>query len=116
MSAALPSRETSAPRGYAVVTPNAVKEARSTDDAVLLLDVRTPAEYHSHRIPGARLLPVQELAARWRELDPATHTICICEHGIRSEAAADFLARQGFARVATMRGGMVRWRWAVDRD
>jgi len=103
--------------GYMVVTPDEVDALqKAAVGCLLLLDVRTPAEYRSHRIPGARLFPVQELAARWRELDPGTHTICICEHGIRSEAAADFLARQGFARVATMRGGMVRWRWAVDRD
>ncbi len=101
--------------GYAVVTPDAVNSARETSDPLLLLDVRTPAEYQSHRMPGARLLPIQELAARWRELDPNAYTICICEHGIRSEAAADFLFQQGFVRVATMRGGMVRWRGPVER-
>ena len=102
------------PSGYTVVTPDEVEALRTTGNALLLLDVRTPAEYRSHRIPDARLLPVQELAARWRELDPHRLTICVCEHGIRSEAAAAFLAGQGFARVATMRGGMVRWHGPVE--
>lgn len=102
--------------GYAVVTPDEVDALQKEGGGdLLLLDVRTSAEYRSHRIPRARLLPVQELAARWHELDPDAHTVCVCEHGIRSEAAAAFLARQGFASVATMRGGMVRWRAAVEK-
>jgi rhodanese-related sulfurtransferase len=48
-------------------------------------------------------------------LDPQRHTLCVCEHGVRSEAAAAFLAGQGFARVATMRGGMACWPGPVER-
>jgi rhodanese-related sulfurtransferase len=35
-----------------------------------LLDVRQPAEYEKARIPGARLIPLPELADRLKELDP----------------------------------------------
>ena len=34
-----------------------------------LLDVRQPSEYEKVRIPGARLMPLPELMARFRELD-----------------------------------------------
>ena len=106
------------PFGYRVVTPEEVDQARREGDedaAPVLLDVRTPQEYRSHRIPGAILLPVQELAARWQELDPDRRTICICEHGIRSESAAAFLAQRDFADVSTMRGGMSRWVGEIER-
>jgi rhodanese-related sulfurtransferase len=92
------------PPGYSVMTPPEVDAARTNGAAVVLLDVRTPGEFRSHRVPGARLLPVHELPTRWQELDPDAPTICICEHGIRSEAAADYLVRQGFSNVANMRG------------
>jgi rhodanese-related sulfurtransferase len=35
----------------------------------LLLDVRQPAEYQEGHIPGARLIPLPELADRLDELD-----------------------------------------------
>jgi rhodanese-related sulfurtransferase len=35
-----------------------------------LLDVRQPSEYEKGRIPGARLIPLPELAGRLAELDP----------------------------------------------
>lgn len=94
---------------YCIYTPEEVAALRAGGEGIVLLDVRTPDEYEMRRIPGAVLLPVQEITGRWRELDPRQPTICLCEHGIRSERAADFLARKGFAAVATMRGGMSLW-------
>jgi rhodanese-related sulfurtransferase len=35
-----------------------------------LLDVRQPSEYEKGRIPGAKLVPLPELANRLSELDP----------------------------------------------
>jgi len=35
-----------------------------------LLDVRQPGEYEKARIPGAKLLPLPQLADRLKELDP----------------------------------------------
>ncbi|HVK05598.1 MAG TPA: rhodanese-like domain-containing protein [Armatimonadaceae bacterium] len=100
---------------YKDLTPEEVEETLRADPAVFLLDVRTPREYVCHRIPGAVLIPIQELSCRLPELDPARPTICICEHGVRSEAAAELLIHHDFADVANMRGGMVRWRGERER-
>lgn len=40
-----------------------------------LVDVRTPREYEQGHLPGARLIPVGELAERLSELDPNKTTI-----------------------------------------
>ena len=40
-----------------------------------LVDVRTPKEYEEGHLPGARLIPVGELADRLSELDPLKTTI-----------------------------------------
>lgn len=104
------------PFGYRIVTAEEVEaDRRAAPDDLILLDVRTLSEYRSHRIPGAVLLPIQELPARWQELDPDARIVCVCEHGIRSEAAAAFLARHDFADVANLRGGMARWTGEVER-
>jgi rhodanese-related sulfurtransferase len=40
-----------------------------------LVDVRTPKEYEGGHLPGARLIPVAEVANRLSELDPNKPTI-----------------------------------------
>ena len=40
-----------------------------------LVDVRTPEEYETGHLPGARLIPVAELPDRLSELDPKKTTI-----------------------------------------
>ena len=40
-----------------------------------LIDVRTPKEYEQGHLPGARLIPVGELADRLSELDPEKPTV-----------------------------------------
>ncbi len=40
-----------------------------------LVDVRTPREYEGGHLPGARLIPVGEVANRLSELDPDKPTI-----------------------------------------
>ncbi len=82
---------------------------------VRLVDVRQPWEYARRHIPGALLLPTDEFAARFAsELNPEEEIICVCEHGIRSEAAARYLAAQGYPNVATMAGGMADYAGAVE--
>jgi rhodanese-related sulfurtransferase len=102
--------------GYRVVTPEEVAALLGGGEgAPLLLDVRTPEEFRSHRIPGVLLIPVDELNRRYQELDPDRPTVCVCEHGVRSEAVAAFLAHMDFADVSTMRGGMSRWTGPFER-
>ncbi len=40
-----------------------------------LVDVRTPKEYEGGHLPGARLIPVGEVADRLSEIDPNKPTI-----------------------------------------
>jgi len=42
---------------------------RSSDD-VTILDVRQPGEYEAGHIPGAKLIPLPDLADRLDEIDP----------------------------------------------
>ena len=44
--------------------------AEHEEGTFTLLDVRQPGEYENSRIPGAKLIPLPELADRLGELDP----------------------------------------------
>ena len=101
---------------YARVTPADVRQRVEHSDSVILVDVRSPGEYVRRHIPGVLLMPIDELAARVGELDPDDEIICLCEHGVRSEMTAQYLAALGFPRVATMTGGMAQYTGAVETE
>ncbi len=80
---------------------------------VLVLDVRRPNEYTEEpgHIKGAKLIPVQEIEQRWKEVEAEkTRPVLVhCYSGGRSRAACQFLAKQGFTRLFHMPGGMMDW-------
>lgn len=78
-------------------------------DEYNLLDVRQPKEYESGHLPGAQLIPLNELPDRLEELDPKRTTVAYCAHGIRSRSAAALLSSSGFKEVHSVEGGMNAW-------
>lgn len=78
-------------------------------DAVVL-DVREPEEYAYGHVPGAASLPQAELATRLAEVPQDRPVFVICESGMRSLRATQFLRQMGYARVTNVRGGTAAWR------
>ncbi len=79
-------------------------------DAVRLLDVRTSGETAGGIIPGAQLIPVDQLEARLRELPKAGKPLLVyCAGGSRSAAACEFLASQGYTQLSNLEGGFGAW-------
>jgi len=91
------------------LTPEEASAALAADSTLRVLDVRTPREHKSHRLPRAVLVPVQELAARLQELDAAAKWLVHCEHGVRSLAACQLLRQAGFTDLRNLRGGLANW-------
>lgn len=86
----------------------------ASDAPPRLLDVREPWEADLASIPGSTLIPLHELGARARELDPAASVVVYCHLGVRSRLAAEHLAAIGFADVRNLAGGIDAWSLAVD--
>ena len=83
-------------------------------DRPTLVDVRTPPEYFAYHIENTQLIPIDEFASRCQsELRPDEEIVLICEHGVRSEMAAQYLASVGFENAATVDGGMAAYRGEV---
>jgi monothiol glutaredoxin len=88
----------------------ALLDARSD---LILLDVRTPEEHATARIPGARL--VDEALLRDLEALPRdTKLVFHCHHGGRSQALAERFAALGFKDVHNLAGGIDAWSQQVD--
>ena len=77
---------------------------------VRIVDVRTPQETASGIIPGALLIPVDQLEARAGEIarDGRT-TLVYCAGGSRSAAACEFLSTQGHENLINLSGGFGAW-------
>jgi len=81
-------------------------------DGITILDVRTAKEYESRHIPGAQLMPIEELDRRFRAEIPrsGTSVFVYCARGERSRLACDFLSHQGYVNLYNIRNGLQQWK------
>lgn len=65
------------------------------------IDVRTPREFEAGHLPGAILIPFDEIEARiTREVpDRETPIMLYCRSGSRAEVAREALLKMGYTRV-----------------
>ena len=96
------------------ITPEEVRSKLESGQDFTLLDCREPWEYQAARIDRALNIPMGEIPARVRELDPDEHIIVVCHHGVRSMNVTAWLRQQGFEKVQSMAGGIDRWSRTVD--
>jgi rhodanese-related sulfurtransferase len=97
-----------------------LKQQLDAGEDVLVLDVRTAAEFVGEQghVAAARNIPLEELAGRLAELqDQKQRPIrLLCRTDRRSAQAARLLAEAGFANAQVIQGGMTAWRakgWPV---
>lgn len=90
-----------------------MEEARAllAQPHVQWLDVRPACAGPRETIPGARWMPLEELAGGELALDPAREVVAFCDIGRRSLLAVDILFQRGFA-VRSVEGGLLAWRAA----
>ena len=92
---------------------------KALDDPSLgirVIDVREPNEYQIAHIEGVPLLPLSQLAQRFRELNPEQPYYIHCKVGARSMTALEFLRQQGFKSLKSVRGGITAWSHEIDPD
>ena len=99
---------------YETITPSELQERRLRGDDVLLVDVREVEEFEMARVEGSQLLPLSHFDEWAASLDPEREMVFMCHHGIRSAHVCAMLARQGFAKLSNLAGGIDRWSQEVD--
>jgi NADPH-dependent 2,4-dienoyl-CoA reductase/sulfur reductase-like enzyme/rhodanese-related sulfurtransferase len=87
-----------------------LQERRS--DGAVLIDVRTADEHRAGNIPGALLIPVDELRDRLDEIS-ATDVIVHCKVGQRGHTATQILRAHGIS-ASNLDGGYLTWRAGTD--
>ncbi len=79
------------------------------------LDCRYDMEYEDSRIPGARLVPLDQLREQACTLNPQVTYVVYCRSGRRSLAAAFLLAERNI-RALSLTGGIRDWSYEIDAE
>lgn len=92
---------------------SAALHARSdSETALVVIDVRTPAEYASGHIPGAVNIPVDQVAKQIAEIDAPHGVALYCVVGPRARKGESALLAAGYEQVFHLEGGLAAWQAA----
>ena len=73
------------------------------------IDVREEDEYAEGHIPGTANIPLSEFMARADEISEDMPAVLVCNTGIRSLQAAQFLASMGYEDIYNLEDGTKGW-------
>ncbi|MGZ3437885.1 MAG: rhodanese-like domain-containing protein [Polyangia bacterium] len=84
-------------------------EALIAGGDVDIIDVRDPKEWATGHLPGARLVPLDQLRAEPEQSLPRDKVLFVCAKGPRSAVAAKVAERHGLKDVYSLDGGTKAW-------
>lgn len=105
---------TVSPASVQLISAQTGKSMMDEDAAIILVDVRTLAEFNEGHIEGALLLPLADLESQAASSIPdkqATYII-YCRSGNRSYQAATILVNLGYRHIYDM-GGIISWPYGI---
>lgn len=93
------------------ITASEVKKHQEAGTKVVLIDVRTPAEYESAHLEGSVLMPLDQVncAAVQAAAEGAALRVLVCQSGIRAGQAAAKLTAGGDSGFVVLEGGVGAW-------
>jgi rhodanese-related sulfurtransferase len=74
-----------------------------------VVDIRDTQEWSDGHIPGARLVPLDDLRADPAKTLPRSNIVFVCGQGLRSLTAAKLADRLGIGQVYSLDGGISNW-------
>ncbi len=88
-----------------------LKEKLDTKANIQFIDCREVPEWNEGHIPGATLLPLSELEAKYESAlkDKNANIFIQCRSGKRSMNACMFLLSKGYTNLTNVEGGIMSW-------
>jgi sulfur-carrier protein adenylyltransferase/sulfurtransferase len=98
------------------ITASELKDLIDSDKPIYLVDVREPAEFEIVSIPGATLIPKDEIlrGEALAGLPQDRQIVMYCKTGIRSAETLAAVKRAGFSDAVHVQGGVTAWVNQVD--
>ena len=100
---------------YMNITAQEAKELMDTQEGYIILDTRTQEEYDQGHIPGAILIPYDEVLEKAEGIltDKNQLILVYCRSGRRSKIAADDLVKLGYTNIREF-GGIIDWPYETE--
>lgn len=100
---------------YQTISVETAKKRLDIEKGIVLLDVRTVAEYTEKRIPGSVLIPVDDIKTKATEKlkDKNAAIFVYCRSGSRSSIASQALADMNYTNVYNL-GGINNWPYETE--
>ena len=100
---------------YVNITAEEAKEIMDTQQGYVILDVRTQEEFDEKHIPGAILIPHDEIAQQAQAQLPDKNQLILvyCRSGRRSKLAAQELVELGYTNIMEF-GGIIDWPYETE--
>ncbi|MDR1471147.1 MAG: molybdopterin-synthase adenylyltransferase MoeB [Synergistaceae bacterium] len=99
------------------ITAMELKERLDRGDQLQIIDIREPHERAIAKFPGAKAIPLGQMARRVDEFDPAVDAVFLCKIGQRSIYAIRALRDAGYGgRLLNLKDGVNAWAREVDKD
>ena len=78
---------------------------------VFLLDIRTPEEFTSGHIIGAKMVDFRQndFASKIKKMNPNKTTMIYCRSGNRTDGARSLFEKAGFKKLVILKGGINAW-------
>jgi sulfur-carrier protein adenylyltransferase/sulfurtransferase len=110
------SEEAQAAAAGSTITARELKELIDSDKPIELIDVREPAEWEIVRIPGAVLIPKDQILRgdALAGLPQDRQIVMYCKTGVRSAETLAAVKNAGFADAVHVQGGVTAWVNQVD--
>ncbi|MBQ9914921.1 MAG: rhodanese-like domain-containing protein [Clostridia bacterium] len=101
---------------YQQITAKEAKAIMDSGADFVILDVREQDEFDVGHIPGAILLPYEQIEEQAAELLPDKDKMILvyCRSGRRSKIAAESLAKLGYQKVMEF-GGIIDWPYEIAK-
>ena len=100
---------------YMNITAQEAKEIMDTQTGYIILDTRTQEEYDQGHIPGAILIPYDEVLEKAEGILTEKDQLILvyCRSGRRSKIAADDLVKLGYTNIREF-GGIIDWPYETE--
>ena len=93
-----------------LITTRNLADLWKDDSDLVVIDVRTPAEFESVHASGAKLHPLHDLNARdFADRGSDRPIYILCKSGVRATQAAEKLLEAGVSRPVVVEGGTDAW-------
>ena len=109
------NKENKQEAAYVNITAQQAKELMDSREGYIILDTRTREEYDESRIPGAILIPHDEILEKAEGVltDKDQLILVYCRSGRRSKLAAEDLVKLGYTNIKEF-GGIIDWPYEVE--